>query len=438
MPPSRQRGWVKKRGSTWTAYWKDPEGRQRTKGGFRTKAAAVAHLETVMPSLRGGTYVEPSRITLAEWMLDCWLPAIRNEIEPSTWSSYRKETVNHIVPRLGHHVVVELGKASVKAWIAELAASGRISGGGGWRPIYKEMRLELGQAGPGRPKAGRESAAATEARAKAEAERRRGGGPLARSSIRYYVVILHRSLKDAMAWGDLGLRQNVTDGFLEQLSIERRPKVVWTQSQMDAFLTHRLEAGDRLHAAYLTDLHTGLRRGELLGLEWDRHLFLDEAVPHVLIEDTLILVEGKVTASKPKTDAGYRVVPLDPETVDVLRRHREVQDLERMLAGTDDWEDHGLVFCQPDGTPYNPERVSDAFDRAVRQAGVPRIPFKNMRHTHATLALAAGVDLKLVSERLGHASVAITADIYQQPTKKMAYDAALQIGRFMAGERGSA
>jgi integrase len=57
-----------------------------------------------------------------------------------------------------------------------------------------------------------------------------------------------------------------------------------------------------------------------------------------------------------------------------------------------------------------------------------------MRHTHATLALAAGVDLKLVSERLGHASVAITADIYQQPTKKMAYDAALKIGRFMAGE----
>lgn len=437
MPPSRQRGWVKKRGSTWTAYWKDPAGRQRTKGGFRTKTAAVAHLDTVVPSVRGGSYVEPSRMTLAEWMLEHWLPAIRDEIEPSTWSSYKKETENHIVPHLGQHVVVEMGKAAVKGWIAELAASGRINGGGSWRPIYKEMRAQLGQSGPGRPKAGQEPAAITEARAKAEAAKRRGGGPLARSSIRYYVVILHRSLKDAMAWGDLGLRQNVTDGFLEQLSAERRPKVVWTRPQMETFLALRRDSGDRLHAAYLTDLHTGLRRGELLGLEWARHVFLDEPVPHLLIEDTLIVVEGKVVPSSPKTDAGYRVVPLDPETVDVLRAHREVQELDRMMAGSD-WLEHGLVFCHPNGAPYHPERVSDAFDRAVRQAGVPRIPFKNMRHTHATLALAAGVDLKLVSERLGHASVAITADIYQQPTKKMAYDAALQIGRFMAGERGLA
>lgn len=434
MPASRrQRGWVKKRGSTWTAYWKNLEGDQRSKGGFRTKIAAVAHLDTVVPSLRVGTYVEPSRITLAEWMLERWLPAIRDEIAPSTWSSYKKETENHILPHLGRHVVVEMGKAPVKAWIAELCATGRLNGGGNWQPIYKEMRIPLGQTGPGRPKAGQEPAAVTETRAKAEAAKRRGGGTLAKSSIRYYLVILHRSLKDAMAWGDLGLHQNVTDGFLEQLMPERKPKVVWTQPQMETFLAARKDAADRHYAAYFTDLHTGLRRGELLGLEWERHVFLDEPVPHLRIEDTLIVVEGRVVPSTPKTDAGYRLVSLDPETVAVLRAHREVQDLDRMVAG-DEWPTYGLVFCQPDGTPYHPERVSDAFDRAVRKVGVPRIPFKNMRHTHATLALAAGVDLKLVSERLGHASVAITADIYQQPTKKMAYDAALKIGRFMAGE----
>lgn len=436
MPASRrQRGWVKKRGNTWTAYWKNPDGSQKTKGGFRTKAEAVAHLDTVVSSLRVGTYIEPSGITLAEWMVDRWLPAIRDEIAPSTWTSYKKETENHIVPHLGRHIVVEMGKGPIKAWIAELASRGRLNGGGNWQPIYKEMRAQLGQTGPGRPKAGQEPAAVTEARAKEEAAKRRGGGTLSRSSIRYYVVILHRSLKDAMAWGDLGLRQNVTDGFLEQLTPERRPKVVWTKDQMEAFLTQRKEVGDRLFPAYFTDLHTGLRRGELLGLEWERHVFLDDPVPHLRIEDTLIVVDGRVVASTPKTDAGYRIVPLDAETVAVLQAHREVQNLDRMLAGPD-WPAHDLVFGQPDGTPYHPERVSDAFDRAVRQAGVPRIPFKNMRHTHATLALAAGVDLKLVSERLGHASVAITADIYQQPTNKMAYDAALKIGRFMASDEG--
>lgn len=98
-----------------------------------------------------------------------------------------------------------------------------------------------------------------------------------------------------------------------------------------------------------------------------------------------------------------------------------------MLAG-DAWADNDLVFCNEDGTQLHPDRVSDAFDRAVAKAGVPRIPFKNMRHTHATLGLLAGVDLKIMSARLGHASVSITADVYQQVIDGMDEDAARRIG----------
>ena len=81
-----------------------------------------------------------------------------------------------------------------------------------------------------------------------------------------------------------------------------------------------------------------------------------------------------------------------------------------------------------DGTPYHPESVSDAFDRAVKAAGAPRIPFRNMRHTHATLGLKAGVPLKVMSKRLGHSSIAITADIYQHVIEGMDREAATAIG----------
>jgi len=117
------------------------------------------------------------------------------------------------------------------------------------------------------------------------------------------------------------------------------------------------------------------------------------------------------------------MVALDPSTIKAIREQRERQLLERSLMG-DAYEDQDLVFCREDGTPLHPDGFSDAFVRHSKAAKLPRIRFHDLRHTHATLALAAGVHPKVVSERLGHASITITLDTYSHAIPAMQETAA--------------
>jgi integrase len=116
-------------------------------------------------------------------------------------------------------------------------------------------------------------------------------------------------------------------------------------------------------------------------------------------------------------------VALDQQTVEALEQHRERQMLERSLMG-DAYLDTDLVFCREDGTIVHPDSLSDMFWRHVRAASLPRIRFHDLRHTHATLALAAGVHPKVVSERPGHASITITLDTYSHAIPAMQETAA--------------
>ncbi len=115
--------------------------------------------------------------------------------------------------------------------------------------------------------------------------------------------------------------------------------------------------------------------------------------------------------STPKTKRGTRVVPLDLETVAMLRRQQETQTLERLAWGPA-WNDAGLVFTREDGRPLRPEYATRHFQALAEAAGLPVIRLHDLRHTNASLALAAGVDMKVVSERLGHSQISVTADLY--------------------------
>ena len=140
---------------------------------------------------------------------------------------------------------------------------------------------------------------------------------------------------------------------------------------------------------------------------------------------------GKRELSEPKTDRGRRNLALDPATVAALREHRKRQAEERLAWGPAYQGEHGLVFCRENGEPTWPQSLSRAFERHAREAGLSAIRFHDLRHTHATLALAAGVHPKVVSERLGHAGVAITLDTYSHTIPALQEGAAAKVAALL-------
>jgi integrase len=141
-----------------------------------------------------------------------------------------------------------------------------------------------------------------------------------------------------------------------------------------------------------------------------------------------VVVNYEVHVSEPKTAKGRRSLALDPATVAALRQHRARQAEERLAVGPR-WQDSGLVFTWPDGRPIHPQRFSTWFEQLARAAGLPRIRLHDMRHSYATAALAAGIPAKVVSERLGHATIAITMDTYSHVLPGLDAEAAGTVAR---------
>jgi Transposase, Mutator family/Phage integrase family len=148
----------------------------------------------------------------------------------------------------------------------------------------------------------------------------------------------------------------------------------------------------------------GSAEGEVAGLRWPD---IDLEARRVSPRSPRVVVNHQVLVCEPKTAKDHRSIALDPATVAALREHRRWQLEERLAVGPG-WEDSGLVFTWPDGRPLHPERFSKWFEQHTRAAGLPKIRLHDVRHSYATAALAAGIPARIVSERLGHANIAIT------------------------------
>jgi len=249
--------------------------------------------------------------------------------------------------------------------------------------------------------------------------RKYGKGGLSARTVRYTHMILRRALSDAVR--QQLLVRNVADSASPPRPRATAAMKTWSGPELRAFLDSTVN--ERFHAAFLLAATTGMRRGEVLGLHW-RDLDLDAG--RAAVTQTLIAVRGQLIFSAPKTAKGRRLVALDAFTVAALREHRRSQLVERLSFGPD-YQDSDLVFCQENGEPVHPDRFSDLFDRLVKVAVLPRIRLHDLRHTHATLALAAGVHPKVVSERLGHATVSITLDSYSHALPAMQEEAAERV-----------
>ena len=358
------RGFVTRKGNAWyavTELSRDAStGRRRKKwhSGFRTRREAETALVDILSRMQQGLYVGPSKKSLGEF-LEEWLATVRPTVRASTWSSYCAEIRKHVLPHLGATRLQAIGPGDLNSLYAQLLTSGRQDGKGG----------------------------------------------LSARTVRYIHTILRRALETAVRW-NLIPRNPASIADPPRASGRQHEMRTWSAEQVRTFLESTSE--ERLHAAWVLLATTGMRRGEVLGLRWSD---VDFEHRRVSVNRSLISVDYEIRFESPKTARSRRSVALDSGTVTRLREHRRTQIEERLALGTG-FDHDGLLFCQPDGLPVHPDRFMKLFQRTVSKAGLPRIRLHDLRHTFATLALEAGVHPKVVSDRLGHSSIAITLDTY--------------------------
>lgn len=366
-----QRGTIRKRGSTWTTYWwvEGAQGSvQRSKGGFATKRDAQSFLTKTLAAVQTGAFSEPTKVTVGEYLLVRWLPGREASLRTSTFDSYRRNIELHVIPALGHVRLQLLTPDHLDRFYADRLSSG-----------------------------------------------------LATKSVRNLHTMLRKALKDA-GRKNLVVR-NVADAAdppSHQPAGEGEMKT-WTGEQLRTFLA---ETSDhRWGPAFLLAATTGMRRGEVLGLRW-ADLNLEDR--RLTVNQTILNVGYEITLGSPKTARSRRTIALDPETTRVLAEQKRRQAVERGVLGRA-YLDRDLVFAHEDGRPAHPDVFSQTFRRAVRRLGLPIIRLHDLRHTHATMGLAAGIPVKIISTRLGHATTAFTQDVYMHSVPALEESAAEQI-----------
>jgi integrase len=237
-------------------------------------------------------------------------------------------------------------------------------------------------------------------------------------TVRYMHTTLHKALKQAVMDGLIP--RNATEAVTPPQS-SREEMCPLTPEQAKLLLQVAHEAGDRLAALYVLAIHTGLRQGELLGLKWDDVNLEDGSLQ---VRRTLAITKNGPVLTPPKTTGSRRSVKLTSKAIEALKRH-----LERQLGEIDRigslWSENGLIFASEKGEPINRHNLTRrSFKPLLKRAGLPQIRFHDLRHTCATLLLTRNVNVKIVSEMLGHSTIAITLDTYSHVLPNMRDQAA--------------
>lgn len=227
-----------------------------------------------------------------------------------------------------------------------------------------------------------------------------------RRTVQIVHAVVHRSLGQAVRLGILHLNP---DDATSPPRPQEKEMQVFDQNQVQRFLVAAKSKGHKVFALYFFLLATGVRQGEMLGLRWEDLDFAKQTVK--ISRQVRKIPGGGFEFIVPKTRNGFRTIKLGNETVEALKLHYSLQVDEKNNAKRL-WREHGLVFPSEVGTPLNSNNVVRAFRSLLIEAGLPQIRFHDLRHTAASLMLNNGVDVLVVSRRLGHAKASITLDVY--------------------------
>ncbi|HVB25872.1 MAG TPA: site-specific integrase [Ktedonobacteraceae bacterium] len=327
------------------------ENRKRKTFYGETRKEVQSKLKAALHEQQQGTLLTGPDQTLGTY-LEKWIEqVIRLTKRPNTYNGYRSVVKCHLIPALGHIKLQKLTVEQLQAFFAN-----------------KQKKLK--------PK-----------------------------MLALIHSVLSSALTNAIRWGLVG--RNVAS-LVQLPSVERYEGEVLTEEQARKLLD--TARGSRLDALLLVALTTGIRRGELVSLRWSD---IDVGTGILHVRRNVARMDGVgYIEREPKSQAGRRKIALPHVVLEALEEHREKQEQARVKAG-EKWQEKGLIFCNIYGNYFDPDHMGVLFKKLLKKADLPDVRFHDLRHSVATILLAAKIDLKAVSEMLGHSSVAITADIYQ-------------------------
>jgi len=388
---------------TWAYHAELPTGssgkrRQWTKGGFPSAKAAAGARAEILAAEQAGILPTDGKQTVGAWLTE-WIDGKvgAESIRATTEAGYRGHIDNYLIPYLGNLRLIDLRPHHVTKMLIE---------------IRKEHDARIAEAKETNERLQKEAAGRKDKARRVPIPR-----PFSPGTAQRVRATLRSALNAALRAGEVS--RNVA--ALAEVPSAKRPRVkIWDPDHLAIFLDATAAEGERLYPMLHLAAFAGLRRGELCGLRW-QDVDLDARLVDVAWQRTT--ARHRVVESMPKTEGSESVVDIDEGTAEVLRMWRKQQREERLAAGPA-WQETGLVFTREDGSGWHPDYITHRFGKLVARHGLPKISLHKLRHLAASLQIAAGVDIAIVSKRLRHSSIKITNDTYGHLIGTVGRDAA--------------
>ena len=323
-----------------------------------TKKDAEKRLSELLNQIDNGTFMKPNKTTLAEY-LERWLKDYAwSNLSPRTAEGYESIIYQHVIPGIGNLRLTQLKPEHLQRYYSDKMTNGRCD----------------------------------------------GKGALSQTTVNHHHTCLHRALKMALKWGLIN--RNPADAVTPPRPLHSEMQTM-NEEEVETFLEFARKTP--YYSLFYLNIFTGMRRSELLALRWcDVDLDLCEVS---VIRSLHHLHDGSLVFRQPKTAKGRRMIALTPSTALMLREYKKHQEVTRLMLGMP-LKDDDLVFSQVDGKPLLPDTVSHAWAKTVKRAGLKHFRLHDGRHTHASIMLKQGIHPKIVQERLGHATISTTLDLY--------------------------